>query len=108
MNRRVGRMNRVKGDIVFEVIVYGLLILLAVSCLYPFWYELVLSFSTPESANQLGLRLFPMEFSVMAYGEVFQKDIIYIGYANTLFRTVLGTFLTVFVTLLPALILTGI
>ena len=66
--------------------------------LYPFWYSLVMSFSTPANASELGLKIFTWPVSLEAYIKVFRSEVIYIGYINTIFRTVIGTALTLFVT----------
>lgn len=83
-----------------------LLIFLTFCFLYPFWHTLVLSFSTPEYASQLGLKLFPMHATLDSYRVVFQTSSIYAGFYNTLFRTVVGTALNVFVTFCAAYALT--
>lgn len=69
-----------------------------IAFLYPFWHTLVLSFSSPAFATSLGLKFLPPEVTFDAYKVVFQTNIIYIGYGNTLLRTVAGTALTIVVT----------
>ena len=101
-------VGRVKGysqsveDILLDSFVYLTLVLLALAIVFPFWTMLVDSFSSARSSNQLGFRLFPSEPSLDAYTKVFRQSIIGIAYLNTVFRTVVGTILTVLATLFAA------
>ena len=74
------------------------MVALAFVFLYPFWQTLVISFSTPEYASSLGVKLFPPSVTLDSYKSVFKTGSIWVGYANTLLRTVTGTVLTVLVT----------
>jgi len=87
----------------FDFINYGILIIISILFIYPFWDTLVLSFSTPSFARELGVRLFPAGgINLGSYEEVFQSNTIYIAYMNTLIRVILGTSLNVLVTFLGA------
>ena len=46
----------------------------------------------------MGLKLFPDNINIESYRQVFQSDLIFIGYGNTILRTVSGTLLSVMVT----------
>ncbi len=87
-----------RGEKVFFVFNYIVLGILALLCLYPFWDTLVLSFMTPEDATELGVRLWPKEFNFQAYKNILNDKLIGIGYLNTIFRTAMGTLLTVLLT----------
>lgn len=89
---------RSAGDKVFVAVINVIMVVLAVAFLYPLWQTLVLSFSASEYANSLGLKLWPSKISLSSYVYVFQTRDIYVAYYNTLFRTVVGTALAVFVT----------
>jgi putative aldouronate transport system permease protein len=91
---------RTTAGTIFDTINYLFMLVLVVVFFYPFWDTLVLSFSTPEQATSLGLRVFPSPISVEAYVRVFNSGLIFVGYANTIYRTVVGTILTLFVTYL--------
>lgn len=54
---------------------------------------LAVSFSTPTEAIRPGLHLFPLEFSLDAYKNAFSSNQIWVGFGNTIFRTVVGTIL---------------
>lgn len=82
----------------FDILNTVFMVALAFVFLYPFWQTLVISFSTPEYASSLGVKLFPPSVTLDSYKSVFKTGSIWVGYANTLFRTVTGTVLTVLVT----------
>jgi len=82
----------------FDGLITAFMTIAVIAFLYPFWHTLVLSFSTPAFATSLGLKFIPPEVTFDAYKVVFQTNIIYIGYGNTLLRTVAGTALTIVVT----------
>ena len=66
------------------------MIVLAIIFLYPFWYTLIMSFATPQYATSLGIKIFPPEIALDAYRSVLSDDNIWVAYANTLFRTIVG------------------
>lgn len=82
----------------FDVFNVIFMILLAIVFIYPFWYTLVISVSTPEYATSLGFKFIPPKITFDAYRSVLDNSSIWVAYANTLFRTIVGTVLSVFVT----------
>lgn len=83
----------------FDILNYTILMLLTILFLYPFWQTLVISFSKATFVMTLGLKFYPQGGVVLeSYKLVFKNDLIYTGYANTLFRVIIATILTVFVT----------
>ena len=89
-------------DRLLDVSVYIIVIMFVISIIYPFWTMLVDSFSSARASEQLGIKLIPPEFSLEAYGKVFRQEIVGKAYINTLFRTGIGTVLTVFITFCAA------
>ncbi len=87
-----------KGDRALEIAVFIIMTLLMVIFLYPMWETLVRSFSTQETANTFGIKLWPEEFSVDSYKYVFRNDDFLIGFKNSVIRTVAGSFLAVLFT----------
>lgn len=75
------------------------LILLAVVTLYPCYYVLVASVSDPVAIySGNGLLLWPKSFALYSYMEVAKNSMLWIGYRNTIFYVVAGTFLSVMLT----------
>ncbi len=69
---------------------------------YPFIHVLSISLSTPTEAMRPGLHLFPQEFSFEAYRKAVSSAQIWYGFRNTIFRTVVGTGLSVIVMVMAA------
>ena len=82
----------------FDILNTVFMVALAFVFLYPFWQTLLISFSTPEYASSLGVKIFPPSVTLDSYKSVFETGSIWVGYANTLLRTITGTVLTVLVT----------
>lgn len=77
--------------------------LFTVSCLYPFWYITVASFSSPlEVAKQRGIMLLIKEFNLEAYKAVFANPSIWTGYANTAFYVIVGSAVNLVMTVFAA------
>lgn len=91
-----------RAEMVFQVVNVGLLGMLALLALYPFVYTFSISLSTAAEAGRQGLHLYPREVSLTAYEMVFSNPEILTGYVNTLFRTVVGTGLTLLMTCMCA------
>ena len=90
------------GEKIFNLVNMALLVALGFSTLYPLLYTLSLSLSTPAEAARGGLHLWPGDISISAYKIVFSSPFLAIGYANTVFRTVVGTVLTLIFTCMCA------
>ena len=95
-------MKRTKGEAVFNVFNVVFLILLSVVCIYPFLYTLTISLSTTEEAMKDGLHLFTASPTLEPYKMAFEGGDIAVAYANTIFRTVVGTALALLVSLMYA------
>ncbi len=82
----------------FDIFNYSSMVLLSILFIYPFWHILILSFSDPLDAVTLGLKIIPKQMYLDSYKEVFSNKVLYIGYLNTLIRTIAGTALTTILT----------
>lgn len=95
-------IRKTASEKAFDYVLYFLLALIVLITIYPFWNQVVLSMSTDESAYSSGVLLFPSSFSFNSYHLVFQYKPLWIGYGNTILRTVLGVVLSLFFTTLTA------
>lgn len=93
---------RTVSDRTFMFVVYVLMLLFSLSILYPFWYLLVDSFNTSEASIQDSIKLWPREFTVGNYQEVFDSGIIGTAYVNSIVKTVVGTGVILIVSFLAA------
>lgn len=79
----------------FDVILVAVYTLLAACFLYPFWHVLISSFSTEAQLVRGGFMLWPAEPNTEAYRAVLGSPLIVSSYALTIWRTVVGSTLTV-------------
>lgn len=85
-------MKKIKfGDLLMDVIIYTILILLALVCLYPVWYVLAASFtSSTELALNPGIMLWPKNFTANAYKLVAENRLIITSFLNSIKILLLG------------------
>lgn len=84
---------------VFDLVIYGIGVLLLIIVGYPLILVLSNSFSSPEMVATGKVLLFPKGINLEGYKAVFQDKSILTGYANTIFYTVVKTILSLAVTL---------
>ena len=87
------------NDRVFVSLNTLLLVFFFLITLYPMIYVVSASFSDPDAVSSGRMVLWPVRASLQAYKYVFSYKEIWVGYANTLFYTVVGTFLNLAVTM---------
>jgi len=95
-------IRRTTGDYVIDVVIAIALIVLALITVYPFYYSVVVSVSTPASLMQPGLRLWPTEFSFESYRVLLEDSGILQAYGNTIVRTLTATVLALILTAMVA------
>ena len=88
-----------------DVIIYTLLALLSFTIVFAFMHLLSISLSSNAVATKGGLIFVPREVTLDNYSRVFKNRYIWIGYKNTLFRTVVGTSVQLVFTALGAYVL---
>lgn len=93
--------SRTIGTRFFDALLYTMLVVLAFLFVYPFWTLLLASFSDALELQHIGLKIWNKTWTIEPYIWVFtdRSLAIGIGYLNTIFRTVVGTTLTLLVTL---------
>ena len=87
---------RLTPDRLFDLGNYLFLIVFSVLMIYPFWETAVVSLLPGLLALCWGIKLWPQEATLESYRVAFSSRLIYYGYINTVFRTVVGTALAVF------------
>lgn len=93
-------VKRTRGEKIFNVFNYIILVLLSFTTVYPFLYTLSIAVSTMVVADAPGLHILPTwgEITFDPFMLVFQNPEIWTAYGYTLYRTIVGTILSVFVT----------
>jgi putative aldouronate transport system permease protein len=100
--RRATRARRIRDsrtDRVFMFCVYLLLAVFLVVVLLPLIYIVASSFSSPEAVSSGRVLFWPVDFSLRGYEAVFENPQVLRGYANSLFYTVVGTLVSVALTI---------
>jgi putative aldouronate transport system permease protein len=100
--RRASRARRIREsrtDRIFMFCVYLLLAVFLAVVLLPLLYIVASSFSSPEAVSSGRVLFWPVEFSLRGYDAVFENPQILRGYANSLFYTVVGTIVSVVMTI---------
>lgn len=92
-------INETKTDKIFKAFIYAFLVLAMVIVLYPLIYIISASVSNPSAVNSGEMWLFPKGFTLAGYELIFQNELIWRGYLNTIFYTVLGTSINLLFTL---------
>ena len=87
-----------RGDRIVGAVVFVIVTLLMLIVLYPLIYVLSCSVSSPTAVGAGEVVLLPKGFTLMGYKRVFQEPDILLGYKNTLFYTLIGTAINLFVT----------
>ncbi|WP_438493643.1 carbohydrate ABC transporter permease [Paenibacillus sp. IHBB 3054] len=95
-------INLTIGEKVWQAVVYSILILLSLLCLLPFLYVVAVSVTPESEVLRRGIVIIPESFTFLAYKEVFISHGIGQAYKITLFRTIVGTVLNVFFTVIAA------
>jgi multiple sugar transport system permease protein/putative aldouronate transport system permease protein len=91
-----------RGDKIFLATNDMILFIILLIVLYPLIYIISSSFSSPDAVISGAVWLWPVDFSLEGYKAVFRNDQILMGYANTIYYTVLGTIVNVAMTILAA------
>lgn len=99
--------NKSRGERIFNGVNIFILLLLTLIFFYPLWHCLMASFSDPGKllANSEAL-LWPAGYSLQGYEAVLSNQNILTGYKNTLFYVIVGTSLSMVLTLVGAYALT--
>lgn len=89
---------------IWEIVIYFILIVIAIVTLSPFLYVLLVSVTpTVELSNvSKNILYFPKQVDFTAYNQIFQTDTIPQGFKISLFITVVGTLLSLLITVLTA------
>lgn len=95
MREKIKR-RRVEGMDVFSAAVLTAMVLLI---LFPFYISVVVSFTSSTSYIRQPVQMFPQSFTLENYSYVIERMNIGVGYRNTLFIVLVGTALSMFISL---------
>jgi len=86
--------NRTVSSVIADILIYSLIGLFTIICLYPFWYMLIFTVSDPNGVIE-GVYFIPKGFSLFNIRKVLGLNGIGQALLISVLRTVIGTFATV-------------
>ncbi len=90
------------SELIFKIISYTLLTVFALCCLYPFVYAISAAISGRDAVEYSQVVLFPKDIQFDAFKRMFNNNMFWNSYSNTLFLTLYGTIWALFVAILGA------
>jgi len=90
------------SELIFKIISYTLLTVFALLCLYPFVYAISASISGADAVTYGKVVLFPKDVQFEAFARMFNDNMFWNSYSNTLFLTLYGTIWALGVSILGA------
>ena len=90
------------SELIFKVITYTCLTIFALCCLYPFVYAISAAISGREAVEYGRVVLLPLDIQFEAFARMFNDNMFWNAYTNTLFLTFYGTIWALFFSILGA------
>ncbi len=90
------------GEKIFQIFAVSIITLMCITMLFPFIHLLSVSFSSPAEATRPGIHLIPKDISFEAYKKTLQSTRMWIGFGNSVFRTVIGAAAALFMMAITA------
>ena len=79
------------SELIFKILSYVFLTVFAICCLYPFIYAISAAISSREAVEYGEIILFPKGIQFNAFADMFNDNMFWNSYTNTLFITFYGT-----------------
>lgn len=87
-------MKPTLGENIAQAVIVIFITLLCIVTIYPFIHLASISLSSPAEASRFGFHLYPKDIDLTAWNQVLSQKKIWTGFGNSVFRTVVGTILT--------------
>lgn len=100
--KRKNQVRDTAGDRTMYVVIHIIMAILLILTMYPLVYVVSASFSSPEAVSTGRVVLWPVDFSLRGYQQVFKYQAVWLGYKNTIFYTLVGTVINVVLTVCAA------
>lgn len=97
-----GKIRLSASDKILDCFIAVFFILFLIVVIYPLIFIVSSSFSSGNAVSQGKVIFMPVDFSLNGYKIVFSNRSIWIAYGNTIFYTIFGTMINVFLTVLAA------
>ena len=89
--KNINKIRKTKEDWAVDIVVYIIMAVVFLACLYPFYYSLVISFNEGIDASRGGIFFWPRKFTLENYQAVFKDENLLKAYGVTISRTLIGT-----------------
>lgn len=96
------KIKESRDNLIFDIFVYAFLTIALIVVLYPLYFVVIASFSDPYMVLRGDVVWYPKGITFSSYQKIFQNEDIWIGYANSIKYTVVGTLLNVVLTVFLA------
>jgi len=93
---------RIKENLIFDLVIYIVMVLALLVCLLPFVYLIAVSLSDPKAIINNEVSFLPVGWNIEAYKQIFSYPNFFRAYGNTFFYTILGTVISLVMTSLFA------
>ena len=91
-------MNKTKGEWLVDSTINTLLVIIALMTIYPIWYVLIASVSSPSDIASGKVLFLPKGLNLEAYKKLFDNPMIWRGYFNSIWYTSAHTILSLCIT----------
>ena len=91
------KQKYINQDNVVDVVISIILFIVAVVSIYPIWYVLIASVSSPSAISLGEVVLWPKGFNLSAYEALLKNETIWIGYRNSFLYTFFGVLIDLLV-----------
>ncbi|RXZ62476.1 carbohydrate ABC transporter permease [Candidatus Borkfalkia ceftriaxoniphila] len=88
-----------KADRIYYIVIDTFLILMLLAILYPLYFIVIASISDTDAIFNGEVFLYPIGFNLKGYAALFENRMIWTGYLNTIWYTLLGTAINIAVTI---------
>lgn len=85
------KIHRTPGDRVFDIAMYTIAVLLIIICLYPMYFILIASISSPSDVSAGNIVFYPKGITFKGYAKLFEYKELWVGYRNTVLYAVVGS-----------------
>lgn len=99
---QVKSKKRTSEERISESIINIVLFLMVICTLYPFWHVFMYSISDSRAAMSGGLFFLPRQPTLLTYQLIFKTSQIFVAFGNTIAKTVIGTLISLVLTVLTA------
>lgn len=83
-------MKKSRSERILDFAINFLLVIIAIIVVYPLWYVLIASVSSPSAIANGEVVLFPKGFTLLAYSKILENKQLWIGYRNSILYTIAG------------------